>query len=251
MKDFRLDHRPTDEQSRRMLSLILTVGVHIGLLIFLFFGVNWQSKPLGSLEVGLVSAPSAPSAPAVVTPPEPPKPEPPKTEPPKPEPPREPPKPEIATKKPEKEKEKPKPPEKPPEPKLKQSDFQKQLEKALKQAADTKKASELLNGAQSGQIAGNPGELDAYKAAIVAKVRRNLVLPPGFSGNPEAVLEVEQILGGSGGEVVNVRIKQPSGNHALDEAILRAVRKSNPLPPPENNALFSRKLNIKFKPLEE
>ncbi|MCL1859975.1 MAG: TonB C-terminal domain-containing protein, partial [Proteobacteria bacterium] len=89
MNDSRPDRRPRQAPPRRFLSLALTVAVHIGLLTFLFFGVNWQNEPLGSLEVGLVSAPSspAPSAPPPPPPPPKPEPEPPKPEPPKPEPP--------------------------------------------------------------------------------------------------------------------------------------------------------------------
>ncbi|MDR1661685.1 MAG: TonB C-terminal domain-containing protein, partial [Azoarcus sp.] len=106
MKDSRMDYRPADVRSRKFLSFVLTLLVHAGLLAFLFFGINWQSQPLGSLEVGLVGPSPAPRQ---APPPEPPKPaELPKPEPPKPvleEPPPQP-KPEIATKK--KEKEKPK-----------------------------------------------------------------------------------------------------------------------------------------------
>jgi colicin import membrane protein len=258
MNDFHPDRRPFQRPPRRFLSFLLTVAVHVGLLTFLFFGVNWQSKPLGSLEVGLVGAPSAPSpAPAPPAPP----PEPPKPEPPKPEPPPQP-KPEIATKapeppKPEKKPEpKPEPKPKPPEPPLKPIDLQKQLEQKLNQEIErrdeAKRVNELLDGPQgsSNQRAGNPGELDAYRTAIAAKVRRNLTAPPG-SGNPSAVFEIEQVMGSRGGEVINVKLKQSSGNHALDEAIERAIRKSDPLPPPDDPALFRRKLEITFRPLEE
>jgi len=245
------------------MSLTLTIAVHIGLLTFLFFGVNWQNKPLGSLEVGLVSAPSGP-APAP-TPPAPP-PEPPKPEPPPPEPPPQP-KPEIATKKPEPEKpkpEKPKPeppkPEKKPErkpPDLKPIDLTKLLDRKLdqdiKRNAEAKKVNDLLtDGRGSGrQAVGNPGELDAYRKAISDKVYRNLTPPLGVSGNPKAVFEIEQVMGSRGGEVISIKLKQSSGNHALDEAISRAIRKSDPLPPPDDPALFRRKLDVTFYPMEK
>ncbi|MCL2590548.1 MAG: TonB C-terminal domain-containing protein [Betaproteobacteria bacterium] len=264
MNDFQPDHRPAQAPPRGFLSLVLTVVVHIGLLALLFFGVNWQSKPLGSLEVGLAGAPSAPAP--VPPPPEPPKPAPPPPEPPKPEPPPQP-KPEIATKKPEPpkpEKPKPEPPKpkpehKPPEPPpLKPIDLQKQLDQKLNQAiersAEARKANDILGGGQQGRAsraAAAAGELDAYRAAIRAKVRGNLVLPQGLSGNPEALFEIEQVKGSRGGEVINVRLKRSSGNRALDEAIERAIRKSNPLPLPDNPNLFSRMLEVTFRPLEE
>jgi len=259
MNDLRPDRRPRQAPPKRFVSLILTVAVHIGLLAFLFFGVNWQNKPLGSLEVGLAVGPSG-SAPEPAPPPPPPPPEPPKPpppEPPKPEPPKEPPpKPDIATKNPEPPKPEKKPERKPPEPPpLKPIDLQKQLEKKLDQAiersAEARKVNDILGGGQrSGRAA--PGELDAYRAALVDKFRRNLnVLPGLFSGNPEALFEIEQVKGSGGGEVINVRLKRSSGNHALDQAMERAIRKSNPLPLPDNPTLFTRKLDVTFSPLEE
>ncbi|MDR0701687.1 MAG: TonB C-terminal domain-containing protein [Azoarcus sp.] len=223
-------------------------------MAFLFFGINWQSKPLGSLEVGLVGPAPAPKQAPPQPAPEPPKPEPPKpvVEESAPQP-----APEIATKKKEKPKEPPKPekpkekPKEPPKPReLKPIDFKKPLEQEIARQEEAKKASELLNSGVRGG-GGSPGELDAYRNAIAAKVRRNLIAPPGLSGNPEAVFEIEQILGGNGGEVVNVKLRRSSGNSALDEAILRAIRKSSPLPPPDNRNLFERKLNLTFRPLEE
>ncbi|MDR1227862.1 MAG: TonB C-terminal domain-containing protein [Azoarcus sp.] len=260
MKDFRMDRRPTNVRPRKFLSLILTLAVHIGLLAFLFFGIDWQSQPLGSLEVGLVGPGPAPVRQA----PPPPPPEPPRPEPPKPEPPKPvveesvpQPAPQIATKKekpkeppkPEKAKEKPKPRELKPINMI-DVDNNKKLTQELARQEEANKASTLLNSGSRGG-GGNPGELDAYKNAVAAKIRRNLLKPPGLSGNPEAQLEIEQILGGNGGEVVNVQIRKSSGNRALDEAILRAIRKSSPLPLPDNRNLFDRKLQITFRPLEE
>jgi colicin import membrane protein len=280
MNSFQPDHRPVQAPQRGCLSLVLTIVVHIGLIALLFFGFTWQNEPLGSLEVGLVGAPSAPG-PASAPPPPPPPPKvetpPPPPEPPAPEPPKEPPPaPEIATKKePEKKPEKkpdppkPDPPkqEKKPEPKkpeqpLKPIDIQKltnqKLEQELARAAEEKKANEIMGGGgqqgQSRQPAGNPGnpgELDAYRAAITKKVYENLVTPPGLSGKPKAVFEIEQVMGSRGGEVINVRIKQSSGNRVLDEALERAIRNSDPLPPPNNPALFRRKLEVTFYPLGE
>ncbi len=263
MNDFRPDHRPAQTPPRGFLSLVLTIVVHLGLVVFLFLGINWQSKPVGSLEVGLVGPPSAPAPPAPPPPPAPPRVE---TPPPAPEPPKAPlPKPEIATKKePEKKPEKkPEPPEKKPEPKkpeqpLKPVDtrklFDQKLDQAIKRNEDTKKVNELLDGGGGRQAAGNPGnpgELDAYRAAIAAKVRQNLVAPPNLSGNPKLRFEIEQIMGSRGGQVVNVRLKESSGNRALDEAVERAIRKSDPLPPPDNPAIFNRRLDFTFYPLEE
>jgi len=92
------------------------------------------------------------------------------------------------------------------------------------------------------------GDIDKYRAAIAAKVRGNLLRPPGLSGNPEAVFEVIQL---PSGEVLEVRLKRSSGVAALDDAIERAIRRSSPLPLPDNRSQFQRTLELKFRPLAE
>ena len=97
-------------QPGKSASMALTVLVHGLLALFLFYGINWQTRPKEFSDIELYSAPPAVAPPPPVERPEP-KPEPrvePKPEPKpeiKPEP-----KPDIAIK----EKEKPKPVEKPP-----------------------------------------------------------------------------------------------------------------------------------------
>ncbi|MCL2162669.1 MAG: TonB C-terminal domain-containing protein, partial [Betaproteobacteria bacterium] len=228
MNALRSDHRPVQAPPRRVLSLVLTIAVHVGLVVFLVYGFAWKIESPGTLEVGLVGAPVGPGPTAALPapPPEPPKPEP---EPPKPEPPPVPePEPEIATKKPDKkpepekpkpkpkpepEKPKPKPePEKPkpkpkPEPPLKPIDLKldQKLDQTIARTAEAKRATDLLEagGGRQGSpgtgSAGDPVGLAAYKAAIAAKVRRNLIPPPGLSGKPVAVFEIEQVMTSRGG----------------------------------------------------
>ena len=53
------------------------------------------------------------------------------------------------------------------------------------------------------------------------------------------------------GEIINVKISKSTGNRALDEAIERAIRKSDPLPLPDQPSLFKRELKLKYKPFDE
>ena len=101
--------------------------------------------------------------------------------------------------------------------------------------------------AEQRAAAGKRGMAD-YAAKIRGKVRGNIVLPPSIQGNPEAVFEVSQL---PSGEVLDVRLKRSSGNPALDSAIERAIRKSSPLPKPDDPALFQRTLEIRYRPFEE
>lgn len=87
-----------------------------------------------------------------------------------------------------------------------------------------------------------------YAAKIRGKVRGNIVLPPNIQGNPEAIFEVSQL---PSGEVLDIKLRRSSGNAGLDAAIERAIRKSSPLPKPDDPSLFQRTLEIKYKPFEE
>jgi len=95
--------------------------------------------------------------------------------------------------------------------------------------------------------AGNRGK-DAYIGKIRDKIRGNTVLPPGIKSNPEAVFKVTQL---PSGEIIDVKLSRSSGNKALDDAIERAIRKSDPLPLPDQPSLFERVLELKYKPFNE
>ena len=90
--------------------------------------------------------------------------------------------------------------------------------------------------------------LKAYADKIAAKVRGNIILPPGVSGNPVGVFYVDQLPDGS---VIEVRLKRSTGNAQLDAAIERAIQKSSPLPKPDRAELFQRTLNFEFYPLRD
>lgn len=87
-----------------------------------------------------------------------------------------------------------------------------------------------------------------YAAKIRAKIKGNIVLPQGIQGNPEAIFMVTQL---PSGEIIDVKLKRSSGNRVLDDAIERAIRKSDPLPKPDNSTDFRRDLELKYKPFDE
>lgn len=241
-------------------ALVFTILVHVALIAFLFFGVQWKrSKP----EVMEVELWSPRPMPAQVVPPPPPPPEPvvkpvPKVEP-KPEPVVK--KPEIVVKeekkKPEPKKPEPKPEPPKPEPKPevkpppKLPDFSKELSRETADLKPRPNTQQLANAAAAEaeqRAASNKRGLADYASKIRGKIRGNIMLPPGIQGNPEAIFVVNQL---PGGEVLDVTLKRSSGNPALDSAIERAIRKSSPLPKPDDPSLFKRELEIKYRPLEE
>jgi len=86
-----------------------------------------------------------------------------------------------------------------------------------------------------------------YIAKIQAKIRGNVILPPEIAGNPEAQFDVVQL---PTGEVMSAEIRRSSGSRAYDDAVLRAILKSSPLPKPDKADLFQRNLVLKFRPRE-
>jgi len=234
-------------------SIFLAVAVHGLLVAFLFYGIRWQTQHAPAIEVELVvAAPEAP--PQVETPPPPaeplPAPEPVAKVEPEPLPP--PPKPEIAVK----EKEKPKPPPPKPKPRPASDMFQKQADQELKQNAERKMTEALsaaaerdLSQLKAAQAASARSKAIAdYMAKIRGKIKGNIVLPIDIKGNPEAIFDVVQL---PSGEILSVRLKKSSGHSGYDGAVERAILKSSPLPKPAQGELFSRELELKFRPQED
>ena len=262
------DERP---DPGRTFSILLAAAVHLVLLAVLLLGVRWQNHPPEAVVVELWREPPPPPVQVVEPKPEP-KPEPaPVIEPPKPEPVIE--KPDIAIKepppKPKPEVIKPKPVPKPvpkPEPKLKpeprpkpqpeakprprdDTEMQKRIRDELAReqlALQTDRERQAIKDqlARDSAAVRNKG-LDEYIARIRAKVRGNWFLPPDLKGNPEAIFKVVQL---PTGEVLDVKLARSSGIPAYDQAVERAILRSSPLPRPPNEALFSRELELKFRP---
>jgi colicin import membrane protein len=82
---------------------------------------------------------------------------------------------------------------------------------------------------------------------LQSTIQRNFIRPASAVSGIECVINVRQL---PGGDVVSVKIGVCNGNDAVRRAIEVAVRKSSPLPQPENQILFERDLRITFKPEE-
>lgn len=246
-------------------ALVMAVAVHAVLLGFLIYGIRWQTQKPEAVSVDLVRAgpalkPAPPvpeAAPEPAPPPKPaakvePKPEPkiePKVEP-KPAP-----KPEIAIK--DKVKPEPKPEPRPePKPEPKKDNLLDKLNKEFDQITNRNKTNdvksaldkELAQAKASQAAAANAKAVADYAGRIRGKIRGNIVMPPDIKGNPEAVFDVTLL---PSGEVLSVKLRKSSGNSAWDAATERAILKSSPLPKPERGEIFSRDLELKFRPLDE
>lgn len=257
----------TPEEPGKWSAAALAGGMHLLLAALLFWGVRWQTHQPEAFEVDLVRREASPAA-AVAPPPRPaepapaPAPKPPETapEPPKPQAP-----PDIALPEPKPKKDKPKP-EAPPERPVDRKPakpVQPEAEPDLKAqaAAEQRRLNAMLERerlqtqlkAEAGRVADARArasadrELDAYRNRIRVKVRGNIVLPPTVEGNPEALFRVKQL---PTGELLDVQLVRSSGNATLDAAVERAIRKSSPLPLPDDPSLFRRELEIPYRPFD-
>lgn len=93
--------------------------------------------------------------------------------------------------------------------------------------------------------AASSGELARYLALIQQKVERNWVRPPSAQPGLECEVAVQQL---PNGDVVDARTVRCNGDAAVQRSVENAVRRSSPLPLPENRALFERNLRFIFKP---
>lgn len=255
-------HTADYDEPGKWSSLLLAVLMHALLGLALLTSVKWQTRPqpvvaeLWTPE-NLPPVPeAAPVEPPPVLAPPPPPPPPPVVQ---PEAPRQPP-PEIklkADKKPPKEKNPPPEVKKPPK-----DPFAEQLAREESQL-DRRKAdqdrqrrveeeSRLLKQAREEQenrqrSAARARSQADYTARIQGKIRGNLVQPPNLRGNPVAQFVVSQL---PSGEVLEVKLRRSSGNPLYDDAVERAIRKSSPLPRPDDASVFSRELVLTFCPDE-
>ena len=132
------------------------------------------------------------------------------------------------------------------------------LEQDKKREAERDKALADLMNKDSSRVLGNISASTAgsgggaardpgYADRVIGKVRSNITGSGcDVPGNPEAVFIVEQL---NSGEIIRVSKKRSSGFPGCDDAIERAINKSNPLPRAKEGS-YSRELELSFKPKE-
>jgi len=237
--------RPAGMGRGAMLALL----VHAGLIVALAFGVSWRSsEPTGATAELWAAVPEA-AAPAAVAPPEPkPAPPPPKVEAPAP------PKPdlrdaEIALEKAKLEKARREREERDKQEALKkQRDEQVKAERAKAEAAAKAEKAEAerlarLRDEQLKRIAGQAGATGgpnatgsaardagpsaSYAGRIVARVKPNIVLTESVPSTLRAEVEVRAAPDGT---ILGRRLVKSSGNKDWDDAVLRAIDRTEVLP---------------------
>lgn len=280
--NFTADAPPGSRPVPNLLAAALALGVHVLFVLMLVFGVSWQTHHPEAVMVDLwETLPDTPPPPARPRPPPPvkaPKPAPvaPTPRPVEKEPP--PPKtPDIALEKKKAEavrlkklqamqaaEEKARAEaakalrEKQQAEQKRQALLRQMEEEDLKQrvAAEAAANEARLARLTQAQAAANKRQAEVasvvgqYRDQISAKVRGNTRLPDNLKGNPEVRCLVKLL---PTGEVVSVRVTKSSGNPAYDDAVVRAIEKSSPLPLPTDRdarAAFVPELSFVHRPKE-
>ena len=252
--------------------LAMALAVHALLLIAIAFGVSWRSSNPAGVEAELWAAVPQIAAPKPVEPE--PTPQPVK----KPEPPPPPPKVEtpkqddaqIAIEKAKREEQKRKEEQRREDELKRQKEEQQrklaEAEKLKKEQAEQKKreAAEAAaaqaqrqkqlermaalagDGApnSTGTAAKSAGPSASYAGRIKARILPNIVFPDSVSGNPQATVEVKVAPDGT---IIGRRLLKSSGVPAWDEAVLRAIDKTEVLPR-DTDGRVPPSLEISFRP---
>ncbi len=225
----------------------LALAVHGAFFVLLYFGVSWQAQPPQGMVVDIWdSLPESQIVPVMVEPPplaqaEPPPPVKivPASPPPKADI-------EIEKKKPQAKPVEIRAPVVPPKAVVPEKTDAAQVNQNAQAEQQAMAAQERMRAEQAaavGQV------MDEHKARIVAKIRRNIVMPPDVPDNAKAEFDVTLL---PGGLVLSVKLVKTSGVAAYDSAVERAILKAQPLPLPPDGSLFSRfrELHLKFSAKE-
>ena len=51
-----------------------------------------------------------------------------------------------------------------------------------------------------------------------------------------------------GGQITNVELGNSCGSPAINRSVIQAIRKSDPLPRPQDDTIFQSQINFIFKP---
>lgn len=252
--------------------LAMALAVHALLLIAIAFGVSWRSSNPAGVEAELWAAVPQIAAPKPVEPeptPQPVK----KIEPPPPPPKVETPRQDdaqIAIERAKREEQKRKEEQRREDELKRQKEEQQrklaEAEKLKKEQAEQKKreaAAEAAAQAQrqkqlermaalagdgapnaTGTAAKSAGPSASYAGRIKARILPNIVFPDSVSGNPQATVEVKA---GPDGTIIGRRLLKSSGVPAWDEAVLRAIDKTEVLPRDTDGRVPSS-FEISFRP---
>jgi colicin import membrane protein len=97
----------------------------------------------------------------------------------------------------------------------------------------------------TGTAARSAGPSRSWAGRVIARVRPNIVYTELLTGNPEAVVEVRMAPDGT---IVGKRLKKSSGSKSWDDAVLRALDKTEVLPRDPETGRVPSSAELVFRP---
>ncbi len=91
------------------------------------------------------------------------------------------------------------------------------------------------------------GKMNAYRSRLTQAIRRNYAVPEALGIKGTALSVVLIISVSESGDLIEIRVKEPSGNQAYDDDTVRAVRASVPLPRPPSE-FVGQPIAVAFSP---
>ncbi|SPA24658.1 conserved hypothetical protein; putative exported protein [Cupriavidus taiwanensis] len=137
-------------------------------------------------------------------------------------------------------------------------DAQRKASEAQRQASNAERQAELARlraqaggaGATANTGAGSGSSArpsSGYAERVRQRVKPNIIFDEDVAGNPAAVVAVHMAPDGS---LLSTRLAKSSGNVGWDNAVLRAVQRSDPLPR-DSNGVAPSNILITFWPKDE
>jgi colicin import membrane protein len=127
--------------------------------------------------------------------------------------------------------------------KKREDDIRRQREEneRLRRELEAEQRQQELEAEERRFAARNSAEMAAYQFAIAQKIRRNWAVPGSAGPETKCSVRVTQL---PNGDVVGVNIISCNGDDIVRRSVEAAIRKSSPLPQPENPDLFDRNLTL-------
>jgi len=144
------------------------------------------------------------------------------------------------------------PPQKPSKTASKDPKGDAKIAEALKRVRDDLKDSNLLASKGSspyGGLTGAAGSLEysAYYDQIYERIRQNWSPPENYDPSAEDIVTVVSLSILPDGKIEKSWVEKSSGDRYFDESVMRAILKSDPLPPPPNGIMTNLlELGLRF-----
>jgi len=130
-----------------------------------------------------------------------------------------------------------------------EAEIERQRQENERTRAEMQAAREAEINAESSRLEAMQADATtAYIFAIQQRVMSRWVQPPTAKSGIECILNIRQL---PGGQVVSVNIGRCNGDAAVRRSIEAAVQRASPLPSPADPSVFSRDIQLVFKPTAE